>query len=98
MRTNLEEIIARVRKRNPDTRIVLAGMRLPPELGPAHAEAFGRVFPEVAKSTGATLVPFLLDGVGGVAELNQADRIHPNETAQPRLLANVWPTLQKQLP
>ena len=93
----VEEIIARVRKRNPDTRIVLAGMRLPPELGPAHAEAFGRVFPEVAKSTGATLVPFLLDGVGGVTELNQADRIHPNPAGHAIMAETVWKVLRPLL-
>lgn len=97
MRTNLEEIIARVRKRNPDARIVLAGMRLPPELGPAHAEAFGRAFPEVAKSTGATLVPFLLDGVGGVTELNQADRIHPNPAGHAIMAETVWKVLRPLL-
>jgi acyl-CoA thioesterase-1 len=97
MRANLEEIIARVRKRNPDTRIVLAGMRLPPELGPAHAEAFGRVFPEVATSTGATLVSFLLDGVGGVTELNQADRIHPNPAGHAIMAETVWKVLRPLL-
>ena len=90
MRSNLEEIIERVRRRQPAARIVLAGMQMPPELGPEHAAAFGRVFPEVAKKTGATLIPFLLDGVGGVAELNQGDRIHPNPSGHAIMADTVW--------
>lgn len=97
MRSNLEEIIARVRKRNPDARIVLAGMRMPPELGPAHAEAFGRVFPELAERAGVALIPFLLDGVGGVAELNLADRIHPNPAGHAVIADNVWKVLRPLL-
>jgi acyl-CoA thioesterase-1 len=97
LRTNLEEIIARVRKRNPDVRVVLAGMRLPPELGPAHAEAFARVFPELAERSGAAFIPFLLDGVGGVAELNQGDRIHPNPAGHAVIAETVWQVLRPLL-
>ena len=97
MRSNLEEIIGRVRRRQPAARIVLAGMRMPPELGPEHAEAFARVFPEVAEKTGVTLVPFLLDGVGGVAELNQGDRIHPNPAGHAVIAETVWKILQPLL-
>jgi len=97
MRSNLEEIIGRVRRRQPAARIVLAGMRMPPELGPEHAAAFARVFPEVAEKTGATLVPFLLDGVGGVAELNQGDRIHPNPAGHAVIAETVWKILQPLL-
>lgn len=97
MRSNLEEIIGRVRRRQPAARIVLAGMQMPPELGPEHAAAFARVFPEVAEKTGATLVPFLLDGVGGVAELNQGDRIHPNPAGHAVIAETVWKILQPLL-
>ena len=97
MRSNLEEIIGRVRRRQPAARIVLAGMQMPPELGPDHAAAFARVFPEVAEKTGATLIPFLLDGVGGVAELNQGDRIHPNPAGHSVMAETVWKTLQPLL-
>jgi len=86
-----------VRRRQPAARIVLAGMRMPPELGPEHAAAFARVFPEVAEKTGATLVPFLLDGVGGVAELNQGDRIHPNPAGHAVIAETVWKILQPLL-
>lgn len=97
MRSNLEEIIGRVRRRQPAARIVLAGMQMPPELGPEHAAAFARVFPEVAEKTGVTLVPFLLDGVGGVAELNQGDRIHPNPAGHAVIAETVWKILQPLL-
>ena len=55
------------------------------------------MFPEVAKSTGATLVPFLLDGVGGVTELNQADRIHPNPAGHAIMAETVWKVLRPLL-
>ena len=97
MRSNLEEIIGRVRRRQPAARIVLAGMQMPPELGPEHAAAFARVFPEIAEKTGVTLVPFLLDGVGGVAELNQGDRIHPNPAGHAVIAETVWKILQPLL-
>jgi acyl-CoA thioesterase-1 len=97
MRANLEEMIDRVRRRRPDARIVLAGMQMPPELGPEHAAAFARVFPEVASKTGATLIPFLLEGVGGVAELNQGDRIHPNPAGHAMMADTVWKILRPLL-
>jgi acyl-CoA thioesterase-1 len=97
MRSNLEEIIERVRRRQPAARIVLAGMQMPPELGPEHAAAFGRVFPEVAKKTGVTLIPFLLEGVGGVAELNQGDRIHPNPAGHAIMADTVWKIIRPLL-
>lgn len=97
MRANLEEMIDRVRRRRPDARVVLAGMQMPPELGPEHAAAFARVFPEVAKKTGATLIPFLLEGVGGVAELNQGDRIHPNPAGHAVMAETVWKILRPLL-
>ncbi len=97
MRANLEEMIDRVRRRRPDARVVLAGMQMPPELGPEHAAAFARVFPEVAKKTGATLIPFLLEGVGGVAELNQGDRIHPNPAGHAVMAETVWRILRPLL-
>ena len=97
MRANLEEMIDRVRRLRPDARVVLAGMQMPPELGPEHAAAFARVFPEVAKKTGATLIPFLLEGVGGVAELNQGDRIHPNPAGHAVMAETVWKILRPLL-
>mgnify|MGYP000122504216 CR=1 FL=1 len=81
-------------------RVLLLGMQMPPNYGPDLTREFAALYPAVAKATGAALVPFFLKGIGDDPEPTrwfQADRIHPNEAAQPRLLANVWPELKKQL-
>ncbi len=74
---------------------VLAGMLMPPNLGPRYTEAFEQVYVEVAASTGAALVPFLLDGVAATEDdgLMLPDGIHPNAAAQERLVENVWEVL-----
>ena len=80
--------------------VLLLGMQMPPNYGPEMARQFEAAYAQVARSQKAALVPFFLKGVGDDAEplkWFQADRIHPNEAAQPRMLANVWPTLNKQL-
>ena len=80
--------------------VLLLGMQMPPNYGPDMAKQFEAAFADVAKSQKAALVPFFLKGIGDDPDplkWFQADRIHPNEAAQPRLLANVWPTLKKQL-
>jgi acyl-CoA thioesterase-1 len=80
--------------------VLLLGMQMPPNYGPDMAKQLTAAFAQVAKSQNAALVPFFLKGVGDDPEplkWFQADRIHPNEAAQPRMLANVWPTLKKQL-
>jgi acyl-CoA thioesterase-1 len=81
-------------------KVLLLGMQMPPNYGPEMARQFEAAYAQVAKSQKAALVPFFLKGVGDDAEplkWFQNDRIHPNEAAQPRMLANVWPTLKKQL-
>ena len=81
-------------------KVLLLGMQMPPNYGPDMARQFEAVYADVAKSQKAALVPFFLKGVGDDPEplkWFQPDRIHPNEAAQPRMLANVWPTLKKQL-
>ena len=80
--------------------ILLLGMRMPPNYGPELTRQFAALYPAVAQAHACALVPFFLQGVGDDADplrWFQADRIHPNEAAQPRLLANVWPELKKQL-
>ena len=80
--------------------VLLLGMQMPPNYGPEMARQFEAAYAHVARSQKAALVPFFLKGVGDDVEplkWFQADRIHPNEAAQPRMLANVWPTLKKQL-
>jgi acyl-CoA thioesterase-1 len=83
--------------RGAGARVLVVGMRMPPNYGPDYTHAFDRAFAEVARRRGAALVPFILHGVAEREELFQADRIHPNETAQPILLDNVWAVLGPML-
>ena len=78
-------------------RVILLGMRLPPNYGQRYTDAFAKVFDSVASEQRIALVPFFLEGVGGVQDMMQADGIHPAVAAQPRLLDNVWPTLKPLL-
>lgn len=95
MESNLERIITTLRETG--ARVVLAGMRLPPNLGPDHTAAFARVYPRLAQRHGLPLIPFLLEGVAGRPELNLADGIHPNAPGQERVLENLWPLLESLL-
>ncbi len=74
-------------------KVMLLGMRLPPNYGPTYTQAFAAIYPTLARETGAALVPFLLDGVATDPTLMLPDRIHPRAEAQPRLLDLVWPIL-----
>lgn len=74
---NLQAIIDKVKARNPSCKIVLAGMRVPPNMGKDYDEKFQNIFSELAKKNKTLLIPFILDGVGGIERLNQADGIHP---------------------
>ncbi|MGA8261590.1 MAG: arylesterase [Arenicellales bacterium] len=95
IRANLSRILQTVRASG--ARIVLAGMRMPPNYGPAYTDAFERIYPELAKKFNAALVPFFMQGVALRPDLMQDDDIHPNARGQPLLLANVWPVLQPLL-
>lgn len=80
--------------------VLLLGMQMPPNYGREYGQRFADMYAEVAKTTRAALVPFLLKGIADVPDSLawfQADRIHPKEEAQPRMLANVWPALKKAL-
>ena len=92
-RKNLEAMILRVREKFPEARIVLAGMQLPPNMGPEYTASFRKIFPELAEKHDVLLIPFLLDGVGGVPELNQEDGIHPTEEGHRIVAENVWNVL-----
>jgi acyl-CoA thioesterase-1 len=78
-------------------RPMIVGMRLPPNYGPAYTRQFDALFADVAKAQGAPLVPFFFDGFAEDRGQFQPDGIHPTEAAQPRLLDNVWPTLERML-
>jgi len=93
MRANLQEIIDRTRAAHPDARIVIAGMRAAPNLGQPYVAEFEAVFPELAAANGATLIPFLLEGVAGIPELNQPDGNHPTAEGQAIVAENVWAVL-----
>jgi acyl-CoA thioesterase-1 len=80
-----------------DARVLLVGMRLPPNYGAEYAEAFHRAFQEVARREQVPLVPFLFEGLGDRRELFQEDNLHPVAGAQPLLLNNVWRRLQPML-
>ncbi len=94
MRANLQHIIDRTTQAHPEAAIVILGMEAPPNLGRQYTTAFQRVFPALAQANGATLVPFLLDSVGGIAELNQADEIHPTAEGHRIMARTVWRVLE----
>jgi acyl-CoA thioesterase-1 len=96
-RANLQRIIDRVRAKNPSAKIVLAGMQMPPSLGPDYTREFAAMYPELAKQNHTALVPFLLEGVAGRVELNQPDGIHPTAEGHRRVAENVWATLSPLL-
>lgn len=96
-RKNLEAMIEKVREANPEVKIILAGMMVPPSMGPEYSRAFRQVFPEVAEEKNVALIPFLLEDVAGEAELNQGDGIHPTEEGQKILAENVWEVLEDKL-
>ncbi len=96
-RQNLQAMIDRIRAKQPGVTVVLAGMQMPPNMGPDYTTAFRKIFPELAAANRTPLVPFLLEGVGGIPELNQADQIHPTAEGQRKVAANVWSVLQSLL-
>ncbi len=96
-RKNLIEIIKKARALQPDILIVLAGMQLPDSMGPDYAKDFAAIYPEIAKETSATLMPFLLEGVATDPRLNLPDLIHPNEEGQKIIAAAFYKILSPLL-
>lgn len=92
---NLRAIVERARAAG--ARVLLLGMQLPPNYGPEYAGGFAEIYPRVSQEMGVPLVPFLLEGVGGVPELNLSDGIHPNAEGQERVAGNVLPYLEQVL-
>jgi acyl-CoA thioesterase-1 len=80
-----------------DAKVLLLGMRIPPNYGPAYSEQFSAAYTDLARAKNVPWIPFLMDGVALNASLMQADGIHPNPAGQPRLLENVWPALMPLL-
>jgi acyl-CoA thioesterase-1 len=96
-RANIQAILDAARRREPPPRLVLAAMEALPNYGEAYRRRFRAIYPALAKANGATLVPFLLDGVAGDAALNQPDGIHPTAEGQARVAENVWKALRPLL-
>lgn len=93
-RQNLQTIIDRTRAHDPATKVVIAGMQAPPNLGEHYTEEFRQLFTDLARENNAALIPFLLEGVAGDPALNQADGIHPTAAGQRILADNVWRVLE----
>jgi acyl-CoA thioesterase-1 len=91
---NLQQIIDKVKAKNSNTRVVIAGMQLPGYAADDYVSAFGQMFADLAAKNGATLVPYLLEGVAGNRSLNLPDGIHPNAAGQKILAENVWRVLE----
>jgi len=95
LRSNLLSIVGRLKQRK--AKVLLAGMRLPPNYGAPYTRDFAAVFADVARQTGVPLVPFLLDGVAANASLNLADGIHPNAAGHRIIAERLWPHLRPLL-
>lgn len=87
---NLQSIISKVKAKYPHVKLVLAGMQVPPNMGQTYARSFQSIYPELAQANNMALIPFLLQGVGGEAKLNQQDGIHPTPEGHQIVAANVW--------
>ena len=95
MKENLGELITRATER--DVAVLLAGMEAPPNFGVLYTDRFREAFRALAREHDIVFVPFLLDGVAGNADLNQADGIHPNAEGAQMVAAYLWPALQRML-
>lgn len=96
-RSNLQAMITRIRERYPNVKLVLAGMQMPANMGVDYTRPFAAMYPDLARENHLTLIPFLLEGVGGVANLNQADGIHPTAAGHKIVADTIWRTLQPLL-
>lgn len=96
-RKNLQAMINEVKAHNSDVIIVLAGMQIPPNMGVDYVEEFKKIYPDLATENDVELIPFLLQGVAGDQNLNQADGIHPTAEGQIIVANNVWDVLKEIL-
>jgi acyl-CoA thioesterase I len=95
MRANFETMITQAQKAG--ARVLLAGMRMPPNYGRDYTSRFSAVYPELARKYKTALVPFILEGLGDKPEMFQADGIHPLPEMHPKILDNIWPALEPLL-
>ncbi len=94
---NLRSMINKVKEANPEAKIILAGMMVPPNMGPEYAERFQQLYPTIAEEEDVMLIPFLLQDVAGEDELNQSDGIHPTAEGQQIVAENVWEILEEAI-
>ncbi len=94
IRNNLQAIIDMVKARDPNARIIIAGMQLPNYVDDNYVFAFGQIYADLAAKNNVAFIPYLLEGVGGDPLLNQPDRVHPNAAGQKTLAENVWRVLE----
>jgi len=96
-RASIANVLSRIRREQPTAAILLVQMEAPPNLGQEYTSEFHAMFAELAREHGATLMPFLLEGVAGETRLNQGDGIHPNNDGERIVADNVWRVLQPLL-
>lgn len=94
-KSNLSSLIKTAKANH--AKVLLLGLRLPPNYGPTYTQQFQALYPTLAKQFGVAIVPLFLNGVDSQTELMQDDGIHPKEAAQPIMLNNVWPVLRPLL-
>lgn len=94
---SLQSIIDKVRSKYPGVQLLLAGMQVPPNMGQKYATEFKNIYTELATKNSLTLVPFILEGVGGESHLNQQDGIHPTAEGHVIVAENIWGKLEKLL-
>src|SRR5438094_5029049 len=94
IQNNLQQIIDKVKARNPSLRVLIAGMQLPNYAADDYVSAFGKIFADLAERNKAALVPYLLQGVAGDPSMNLSDGIHPNAAGQKVLAETVWHVLE----
>ena len=94
---NLEAMIEKIRAVDPEIEIILAGMEAPPNMGPDFTSQFRQVFKDVAQKKNVSLIPFLLEGVAGEAELNLPDGIHPTPKGHQIVSETVWEVLKEKI-
>lgn len=94
-RKNLSLILEKVKQSNPGVKLIVAGMQIPPNMGQEYTEEFRTIYPALAEQHGALLIPFLLENVGGIPELNLPDGIHPTPEGHEIVAENVWSVLKE---
>jgi acyl-CoA thioesterase-1 len=94
---NLKAIIQLVKSKYPETKILLAGMQIPPNMGQEYTRNFQKLYPQIALEEDIALIPFLLEGVAGDPNLNLPDGIHPTEKGHQIIFQNIWPFIVKML-